>query len=54
LRGIAFWATALLALGRLAFAVAARRLATVFDAARRVTVRDVERLRLLVAALISA
>jgi hypothetical protein len=54
LRAAGFCATALFAFGRLVFAVLARRLATAFDDARRATVREVERLRLLLTALISA
>jgi hypothetical protein len=43
-----------LAFGRLGFAVEARLLATDLDDARLATARDVERLKLLVTALISA
>ena len=54
LRGAAFSATALFAFGRLVLAVVARLFVTDFADERRATARDVERLRLLVTALISA
>ena len=51
-RGVVFFATALFAFGRLAFGAGARLFAADFGEERRVAGRDVERLKLLVTALI--
>ena len=52
-RAATFFATALLALGRAVLAAGVRLFAADFGEERRATVREVERLRLFVAALIS-
>ena len=52
-RAVAFLATALLAFGRTDLGAAARLFAAGFGEERRATVRDAERLKLLVTALIS-
>ena len=52
-RAVAFFATALLAFGRAVFGGGTRRFAAAFGEERRATARDVERLKLLVTALIS-
>lgn len=53
LRVVVFFATARFAFGRAGFETAVRRFAVDFGEARRVIARDEERLKLLVAALIS-
>jgi hypothetical protein len=52
-RAVAFFATARLALGRAVFGAGARLFAAGFEEGRRATARDVERLKLLLTALIS-
>ena len=52
-RAAAFFATALLAFGRTVFGADVRLFAAAFGKEPRVTVREVERLKLLVTALIS-
>ncbi len=54
LRPADFWTTALFAFGRLIFAFVGRAFTADFDDERRATARDVERLRPLVTALMSA